>query len=87
MDSTKWIASINFHIYFLLQKMKDALLNITNCNVIILDWSENNGPPYAQAFANARAVGAQLALLLNKIIVSGTKFQILSIIRKKEKSL
>lgn len=56
--------------------MKDALLNMSDYNVIVVDWTENNGPPYPQAVANARAVGAQLALLLKIIIVSKENLQL-----------
>lgn len=49
-------------------KIKEALLNVSDYNIIIVDWTENNGPPYPQALANARAVGAQLAKLLTLIM-------------------
>ncbi|GFY45313.1 pancreatic lipase-related protein 2, partial [Trichonephila inaurata madagascariensis] len=45
--------------------MKDALLNYRDCNVIIVDWSKANGIPFAQAVANTRVVGAEVALLVN----------------------
>ncbi|XP_054710965.1 pancreatic lipase-related protein 2-like [Uloborus diversus] len=46
-------------------EMKDALLSEGQFNVIVVDWTENNGFPYTQAVANARAVGAQVAKLIN----------------------
>lgn len=45
-------------------RMKDALLNFDTFNVIMVDWTDSNGPPYPQAVANARVVGAQLAKLI-----------------------
>lgn len=38
-----------------------------DCNVIIIDWSRGSGPPYTQAVANIRLVGAITAHLLHRI--------------------
>ena len=54
------------------QEMKDAFLLNDDVNVIITDWSGGNLPPYVQATANTRVVGAQIADLINTIIVSRT---------------
>ncbi|XP_023313050.1 pancreatic triacylglycerol lipase isoform X2 [Anoplophora glabripennis] len=44
-----------------------ALLRIEDCNVIIVDWQGGASPPYTQAVANIRLVGAMTAHLLNDI--------------------
>ncbi|KFM59665.1 Pancreatic triacylglycerol lipase, partial [Stegodyphus mimosarum] len=49
-------------------QIKDEILQEGPYNVIVVNWSYNNGPPYLQAVANARAVGVQVANLLNFII-------------------
>ncbi|XP_015908743.1 pancreatic triacylglycerol lipase-like [Parasteatoda tepidariorum] len=46
-------------------RIKKALLEQGSFNVIIVDWSYNNQPPYPQAVANGRVVGAQVAKLIN----------------------
>ncbi|KAG8175498.1 hypothetical protein JTE90_009132 [Oedothorax gibbosus] len=49
--------------------MKDAVINDpADYNVIVVDWTRLNSPPYSQAVANTRVVGAQLAKLINFII-------------------
>ncbi|GFU33338.1 pancreatic triacylglycerol lipase [Nephila pilipes] len=48
--------------------MKDELLKEGPYNVIITDWTEFNGFPYAQAVANARVVGAQVAKLIKLLM-------------------
>lgn len=60
---------LRVHVVFF-QDMKDALLNYADCNVIIVDWSKSNRIPFALAVANARVVGAELALLINFLEVS-----------------
>ncbi|XP_059168948.1 inactive pancreatic lipase-related protein 1-like [Physella acuta] len=52
------------------EEMKDELLKQGDYNVIIVDWSGGNKPPYTQATANTRVVGAQIALLINAIIAT-----------------
>ncbi len=49
--------------------MKDALLDNSPMNVIIVNWTADNQPPYYQAVANARAVGAQVAYMINYHVV------------------
>lgn len=44
-----------------------TLLLQEDCNVIIIDWSRGSGPPYTQAVANIRLVGAITAHLLHRI--------------------
>ncbi|GFY71072.1 pancreatic triacylglycerol lipase [Trichonephila inaurata madagascariensis] len=43
---------------------KDALLESGKYNVIIVDWTDYNGPPYEQAVANTRVIGAVVAKLI-----------------------
>ncbi|XP_059168286.1 inactive pancreatic lipase-related protein 1-like [Physella acuta] len=47
--------------------MKDELLKQGDYNVILVDWSGGKKPPYTQATANTRVVGAQIAQLINQI--------------------
>ena len=49
--------------------MKDAILEESNVNVILVDWSKGNGFPYTQATANTQIVGAVLAKLVNALCV------------------
>ncbi|BFZ16539.1 hypothetical protein BsWGS_19578 [Bradybaena similaris] len=53
-----------------LTDMKDALLRRGDYNVVIVDWAGGNGPPYSQASANTRLVGAQIAQLIHLLISS-----------------
>ncbi|XP_055943005.1 inactive pancreatic lipase-related protein 1-like isoform X3 [Argiope bruennichi] len=46
-------------------EIKDAFLRIGRFNVFIVDWTEHNGFPYAQAVANTRVVGALVAKLIH----------------------
>lgn len=48
--------------------MKDELLKYGDFNVVIVDWSHGNLPPYTQATANTRVVGAQIAVLLELLM-------------------
>lgn len=57
-----------------LKEMKDQLLKFDDFNVIIVDWSKGNGLPYSQATANTRIVGAQIASLIQLLIVSQINF-------------
>lgn len=50
--------------------MKDALLRRGDFNVVIVNWAAGNGPPYSQAAANTRLVGAQIAQVIHQLIVS-----------------
>jgi hypothetical protein len=50
--------------------MTKELLNLLDCNVIVVDWSSGSGPPYPQAVANIRLVGAMTAHMINSIVVS-----------------
>ncbi|KAH7940000.1 hypothetical protein HPB52_020208 [Rhipicephalus sanguineus] len=47
--------------------MKDEFLKHDDYNVIVVDWSRGNGPPYTRATANTRVVGAELALLISTL--------------------
>ncbi|GIY73367.1 pancreatic triacylglycerol lipase, partial [Caerostris extrusa] len=48
--------------------MKDELLKRSDFNVIIVNWTDSNGRPYAQAVANGRVVGAQTAKLIELLM-------------------
>ncbi|CAL1538426.1 unnamed protein product [Lymnaea stagnalis] len=50
--------------------LKDQYLKFADYNVIIVDWSKGNLPPYTQATANTRIVGAGIALLVKELIKS-----------------
>lgn len=47
--------------------MTKELLTREDCSVIAVDWHRGSGPPYTQAVANIRLVGAMTAHLLNDI--------------------
>ncbi|KAH9380120.1 hypothetical protein HPB48_000729 [Haemaphysalis longicornis] len=47
--------------------MKDEFLKHGDYNVVVVDWSHGNGPPYTKATANTRVVGAELALLVTTL--------------------
>lgn len=49
--------------------MKDELLKNGDYNVVIVDWSYGNGPPYGQATSNTRIVGAQIGEVIKELIV------------------
>ncbi|KAJ8952140.1 hypothetical protein NQ318_018476 [Aromia moschata] len=44
-----------------------ALLEVEDCNVIVIDWHSGSSPPYTQAVANIRLVGSMTAHLLEDI--------------------
>lgn len=44
--------------------MTHELLVREDCSVIVIDWHGGSGPPYTQAVANIRLVGAMTAHLL-----------------------
>jgi hypothetical protein len=50
--------------------MTKKLLKLADCSVIVVDWSGGSGPPYPQAVANIRLVGAMTAHMINCIVVS-----------------
>lgn len=41
-----------------------AILNVENVNVFVINWTGGDGPLYEQAVANTRVVGAELALFI-----------------------
>ncbi|PNF41741.1 Pancreatic lipase-related protein 2 [Cryptotermes secundus] len=51
-----------------IKKMTRELLNLVDCSVIVVDWSGGSGPPYPQAVANIRLVGAMTAHMINYIV-------------------
>ncbi|KAJ8889278.1 hypothetical protein PR048_008776 [Dryococelus australis] len=53
-----------------IKTLAGELLNNRNANVIIVDWGEGARPPYTQAVANTRLVGAIVAQLLSNLRVS-----------------
>ncbi|KAH6940550.1 hypothetical protein HPB50_000571 [Hyalomma asiaticum] len=60
-----WIDTVFFAAW--LTKMMHAFLTVGDYNVIIVDWQGGNSLPYAQATANTRVVGAEIALLVKKL--------------------
>lgn len=53
--------------------MADALLNLKGndaATVVVVDWRRGSQPPYGQAVANIRLVGAMTAHLIKNIYVS-----------------
>lgn len=53
--------------------MADALLNLEGndaATVVVVDWRRGSQPPYGQAVANIRLVGAMTAHLIHNIYVS-----------------
>lgn len=60
-----WIDTVFFAAW--LMKMMHAFLMVGDYNVIIVDWQGGNSLPYAQATANTRVVGAEIALLVKKL--------------------
>lgn len=56
---------------FSLQRIIKELLLKEDCNVMIVNWIGGAGPPYTQAVANTRLVGAMTARLLSQIINIG----------------
>ena len=50
--------------------LKNELLAHGDYNVIAVDWSGGNRPLYSKASANARVVGAEIAVLANKLKVN-----------------
>ncbi|XP_065290202.2 pancreatic triacylglycerol lipase-like [Dermacentor albipictus] len=60
-----WVDTVFFGAW--LKKMTTAFLMVGDFNVIIVDWLGGNALPYTQATANTRVVGAEIALLVNKL--------------------
>ena len=51
--------------------MKNAILNVDKVNVVAVDWSKGNDLlAYEQATANTQIVGAEIAKLINSMIVN-----------------
>merc|ERR1739838_534718 len=48
-----------------INEMKDALLEVEDVNVIVVNWSRGASPPYCQAVANTQLVGALVATFIN----------------------
>ncbi|XP_020284566.1 pancreatic lipase-related protein 2-like [Pseudomyrmex gracilis] len=48
--------------------MKEMLLREEDCNVIIVNWKHGSQPPYTQAVANTRLIGAMTARLAAQLI-------------------
>lgn len=52
--------------------MKNALIDVQNVNVIVVDWRIGAGASiYGQAAANTRVVGAQIGYLIKTLEVNG----------------
>lgn len=60
-----WLDALYFGQW--MTKMKNALLLAGDYNVITVDWRGGNGLPYAQATANTRLVGAEIAVMIRKL--------------------
>ena len=50
--------------------MRKNLLLDSDCNIIQIDWHNGAQFPYSQAAANARLVGAEVALMIKYLEVS-----------------
>jgi hypothetical protein len=48
--------------------MKNAILDVDDVNIVMVDWSKANGLPYTKATANTQVVGAEIALLMKYMI-------------------
>jgi pancreatic triacylglycerol lipase len=48
-------------------EMANELLKLEDCSVIVVDWQGGSNPPYTQAVANIRLVGAMTAHLLHDL--------------------
>lgn len=46
------------------QSMVSEYLRYGDLNVVVLDWLAGSGPPYTQAVANIRLIGAMLGFFL-----------------------
>ncbi|XP_031789464.1 pancreatic lipase-related protein 2 isoform X2 [Nasonia vitripennis] len=52
-------------------RMMNELLLRENCNVVVINWIGGAGPPYTQAVANTRLVGAMTGRLASQLIQKG----------------
>lgn len=59
--------------------MSLALLNRDDVNVICVDWMLGASPPYSQAVANTRLVGAMIAHLIKLIQVQHSKMELIQV--------
>lgn len=50
-----------------ISNIASTLLEREDCNVIVINWNGGSSPPYTQAVANIRLVGAMTAYLLGDI--------------------
>lgn len=50
-----------------IKTMRTELLKRESCSVIVIDWGGGSSPPYTQAVANIRLVGAMMAHLLEMV--------------------
>ncbi|UYV60665.1 PNLIP, partial [Cordylochernes scorpioides] len=57
----------NLRLTAWMSKLRDALLQHGDYNVVVVDWSLGALPPYAQAVANTRVVGAEVARLIYRL--------------------
>lgn len=54
-------------------KMKNEFLKYADLNVFAVDWGSGSRPPYAQATANTRLVGAEIAYMIKFLQKKGLK--------------
>ena len=59
-------------LFLVWQDMTLELLRHVDGSVVVVDWRSGSGPPYPQAVANIRLIGAMTAHLLRDLIVSVT---------------
>ena len=57
-----------------LQLLINNLLIFGDFNVISVRWGGGSAPPYTQAVANTRLVGREIAILVNTLVVSFSRF-------------
>ncbi|CAF0810310.1 unnamed protein product [Didymodactylos carnosus] len=50
------------------EDLRNVWLDVEDCNLIFVDWSNTNKFPYTKATANTQIVGTEVALLVNYII-------------------
>lgn len=50
-----------------IHNIAQELLNMEDCNIIVIDWHGGSSPPYTQAVANIRLIGSMTAHVLNDI--------------------
>uniref|UniRef100_L7M4E4 Putative lipase n=1 Tax=Rhipicephalus pulchellus TaxID=72859 RepID=L7M4E4_RHIPC len=60
-----WLDALYFGQW--MTKMKNAFIVAGDYNLITVDWRGGNGLPYAQATANTRLVGAEIAAMIQKL--------------------